>query len=38
MKKQIRKTLPETVQAIVTYYAEKLSSKFKVKDKTEFYY
>ena len=38
MKKQIRKTLPETVHAIVTYYAKTLSSKFKVKDKTEFYY
>ena len=36
MKKHIRKTLPENVQAIVTYQSKKLSSKFKVKDKTEF--
>ena len=38
MKRHIRKTLPENVQAIVTYQSKKLSSKFKVKDKTEFYH
>ena len=38
MKKHIRKTLPENVQAIVTYQSKKLSTKFKVKDKTEFYH
>ena len=38
MKKRIRKTLPENVRAIVTYQSKKLSSKFKVKDKTEFYH
>ena len=37
MKKYIRKTLPENVQAIVTYQSKKLSIKFNVKDKTEFY-
>ena len=34
MKKYIRKTLPENVQAIVTYQSKKLSAKFNVKDKT----
>ena len=38
MKKHIRKTLPENVQAIVTYQSTKLSIKFKVKDKIEFYH
>ena len=38
MKKHIRKTLPENVQAIVTYQSKKLSKKFKVKDKAEFYH
>ena len=38
MKKYIRKTLPENVQAIMTYQSKKLSAKFNVKDKTEFYH
>ena len=38
MKKHIRKTLPDNVQAIVTYQSKKLSTKFKVKNKTEFYH
>ena len=38
MKKYIRKTLPENEQAIVTYQSKKLSTKFNVKDKTEFYH
>ena len=37
MKKYIRKTLTENVQVIVTYQSKKLSTKFNVKDKTEFY-
>ena len=37
IKKHIRKTLPENVLAIVTYQSKKLSTKFSVKDKTEFY-
>ena len=36
MKKHVRKTLPENVLAIVT--SKKLSTKFNVKDKTEFYH
>ena len=38
MKKHIRKTLPENVQVIVTYQSKKLSTKFNIKDKTEFYH
>ena len=38
MKKYIRKTLPENVQAIVTHQTKKLSTRFNVKDKTEFYH
>ena len=38
MRKYIRKTLPENVQAIVTYQSKKVSTKFNVKDKTEFYH
>ena len=38
MKKYIRKTLPENIQAIVTYQSKKLSTKFNFKDKTEFYH
>ena len=38
IKKYIRKTLPENVQAIVTYQSKRLSTKFNVKDKTEFYH
>ena len=38
MKKHIKKTLPENVQATVTYQTKKLSTKFNVKDKTEFYH
>ena len=38
MKKYTRKTLPENVQAIVTYESKKLSTKFNVKDKTEFFH
>ena len=38
MKKYIRKTLPENIQAIVTYQSQKLSAKFNFKDKTEFYH
>ena len=37
MKKYIRKPLPENVQAIVTYQSKKLSTKFNVKDKTEYH-
>ena len=37
MKKYIRKTLTENVQVIVTYQSKKLSTKFNVKDKSEFY-
>ena len=36
MKKYIRKTLPENVQTIMTYQSKKWSTKFNVKDKTEF--
>ena len=38
MEKHIRKTLPENVQAIVTYQIKKLSTKFNIKDKTESYH
>ena len=38
MKKRITKTLPENVQAIVTYQSKKLSTKFNAKDKTESYH
>ena len=38
IKKHIRKTLPEKVQAIVTYRCKKLPTKFNVKEKTEFYH
>ena len=38
MKKHIRKTLPENIQMIVTYQSKKFSTKFNVKEKTEFYY
>ena len=38
LKKHIRKTLPENVHVLVTYQSKELSSKFKVKDKTEFYH
>ena len=38
MKKHVRKTLPENVLVIVTYQSKKLSTKFNVKDKTEFYH
>ena len=38
MKKHIRKTLPENVLVIVTYQSKKLSTKFNIKDKTEFYH
>ena len=38
MKKYIRKTLPENIQAIVTYQSKKLSTKFNFKYKTEFYH
>ena len=38
IKKHIRKTLPEKVQAIVTYQCKKLHTKFNVKEKTEFYH
>ena len=38
MEKHIRKTLPENVQVIVTYQSKKLSTKFNIKDKTEFYH
>ena len=36
MKKHIKKTLHENVQATVTYQTKKLSTKFNVKDKKEF--
>ena len=36
MKKHIRKTLLENVQAIVIFQSKKLPSKFKVKDKQNF--
>ena len=38
MKKYIRETLPENVQPIVTCQNKKLSTKFNVKDKTQFYH
>ena len=38
MKKDIKKTLPENIQTIVTYQSKKLSTKFNVNDKTEFYH
>ena len=38
MKQYIKKTLTENVQAIVIYQSKKLSTKFNVKDKTEFYH
>ena len=38
MKKQIRKTLSENIQTIVTYQRKKLSTKINVKEKTEFYH
>ena len=38
MKNHIKKTLLENMVAIVTYQSKKLSTKFNVKDKTEFYH
>ena len=43
MKKHIRATLPENIRklyqrSIVTYQSKKLSIKFNIKDKTEFYH
>ena len=36
MKKQLKKTLPEDVNTIISYKSTKLSTKFPVKDKTDF--
>ena len=38
MKKHIRKILPEKVQPIVAYQSRKLSTKFNINDKKEFYH
>ena len=38
MKKHIRKTPPEEVQAIVTCQSKKFATKFNIKDKTEIYH
>ena len=38
MKKHIRGTLPENIQTMVAYKSKKLSTKFNIKDKTEFYH
>ena len=37
MKEHIRKNLPENIQTIVIYQRKKMSTKFHVKDKTEFF-
>ena len=36
MKKQLKKTLPEDVNTMISYNSTKLSTKFPVKDKTDF--
>ena len=36
MKKQLKKTLPEDVNTMISYKSAKLSTKFPVKDKTDF--
>ena len=36
MKKQLKKTLPEDINAMISYKSTKLSTKFLVKDKTDF--
>ena len=36
MKKQLKKTLPEDVNTMISYKSTKLSTKFPVKDKTDF--
>ena len=36
MKKQLKKTLPEDVNTMINYKSTKLSTKFPVKDKTDF--
>ena len=38
MEKHIRKTLPEDIQAIVTYQSNKLYTKINVKYKTKFFH
>ena len=36
MKKQLKRTLPDDVKTIISYKSTKLSTKFPVKDKTDF--
>ena len=36
MKKQLKKTLPDDVNTMISYKNTKLSTKFPVKDKTDF--
>ena len=36
MKKQLKKTLPEDVNTMISYKSTKLSTKFPVKDKIDF--
>ena len=36
MKKDLKKTLPEDVNTMISYKSTKLSTKFPVKDKTDF--
>ena len=36
MKKQLKRTLPDDVKTIISYKSKKLSTKFPVKDKTDF--
>ena len=36
MKKQLKKTLPKDVNTMISYKSTKLSTKFSVKDKTDF--
>ena len=36
MKKQLKKTLPEDINTMISYKSTKLSTKFPFKDKTDF--
>ena len=36
MKKQLKRTLPDDIKTIISYKSTKLSTKFPVKDKTDF--
>ena len=38
MKKQLKKTIPEDVNTMISYKSTKLSTKFPVKDKSDFHH